>query len=172
MIKDMIPELKTRAEQIQNRLKALMEETSNLNLEYAHVEPLLRHYLALGYDPIEEERRVTKAILDIPDPAKEPAKPKHYGGKPKGTSQYDIPIQIIFEEANGEPRTTQEIHKSLILLTGKNITATNSWQVVKQQVLKGNLKQSAWGQYTWIGGKFDARTTPVPTGRRELPEKV
>jgi hypothetical protein len=146
-------EVKKRLELVSNRLIALEKEQKILLIEQEGLQKLDSLYSHITYDSITEERRVTEAILHSEEsPQIEPAPVKiHYGGKIKGVSQYDEPIEVIFT-TNKNPIKFYKIHEQLEILTDKKLQLKNVDQILRQQAKKGRIRRVAPSTYVWIGG--------------------
>jgi hypothetical protein len=154
-------EIKTRLGHVTHRLNALEKEYNGLLTEQTHLKELEALYKDMDYDPIEEERRVTSAMLHIA--ATEEVVP-YVGCKAKGRSIYDDPIEAVFTTSQ-PPLAFWQIVKMLREITGKNekeLTNKNVGQIMKQQIRKGKIQRLEKGFYTWTGDNKIATTSTIP----------
>jgi hypothetical protein len=153
----------TRLEQVSNRLTALEKERSILLTEKTHLKDLITIYKNMEYDSIEEERRVTSAMLkEEAAPAKEPATRQWGGARHRGVSMYDEPIETIFKTMKN-PINIQDITQELNTLMNRNDIPTKQTITTLQKFIKrGTVTRIRQGFYTWTGDNKIATTSTIP----------
>ena len=144
MNNDVIAVLTHRLELVHRRLDALNKESETLNHECTSLTDLVNVYISRkGYDPIEEERRVTDRILNptpAPTPAPKPAKSTNTVGRTRNTG-YDAAMELIFEDNNNTPLTLTELTGKLQEYTTDNhILVGTVWGLVRSRLKSGMLR--------------------------------
>lgn len=156
---ELFKSVQNRLELVNHRMEALQKEFAFLEAEQIHLKELAKLYKDMDYDPIEEERRVTSALLQV---AATKEKSNRGGNRPKGISIFDEAIEIIFK-SYPNPISSQRITDELINLMG--VSKKQMGSILNYQIKHKRITRIGYGQYIWTGGSRNAGTEAIPAGR-------